>query len=64
MFGWKMLLKMVLPMLESIGEAKIAEDENDTGKDDIIGQSILYAIKIFKAVLDGKDVPKAPAILR
>lgn len=64
MFGWKMLLQMVLPMLEAVGQAKIDEDANNTGKDDIIGQSILYAIKIFKAVLDGKDVPKAPAILR
>lgn len=64
MFGWKMLLKMVLPMLEAIGQAKIDEDANDTGKDDITGQAILFAIKIFKAVLDGKDVPKAPAILR
>jgi len=64
MFGWKMLLQMVLPMLEAVGQAKIDEDANNTGKDDIIGQSILYAIKIFKAVLEGKDVPKAPSILR
>lgn len=61
--SWKMLLRMVMPMLESIGQAKIDEDSNETGKDDITGQSILYAIKIFKAILDGKDVPKAPALL-
>lgn len=64
MWNWKMLLKMVMPMLESIGQAKIDEDANNTGKDDITGQSILYAIKLLNAVLEGKDAPKAPSILK
>lgn len=64
MFGWKMLLKMVMPMLEAVGQAKIDEDENHVGKDDITGEAILFGIKIFQAVIDGKDIPKAPAILK
>lgn len=64
MFGWKMLLNMLLPMLESIGQAKIDEDANDTGKDDIIGQSLLYAVKLLKAVANGQAPPKAPDVLR
>ncbi len=51
MFNWKMLLQMVLPMLEMIGTSKINEDDNDTGKDDILGQSILFGVKIFRAIL-------------
>lgn len=64
MFGWKTLLNMLLPMLESIGQAKIDEDANDTGKDDIIGQSLIYAVKLLKAIVNGKDLPKAPDALR
>jgi hypothetical protein len=51
MFGWQTILAMIMPMLEAFGYKKIAEDENDTGKDDIIGQSILFGVKIFRAVL-------------
>lgn len=60
MFGWKTLLQMILPMLEAVGQGYIDRDDNDEGKDDIEGQSILYAIKIFRAVLAGKEMPKAP----
>jgi hypothetical protein len=62
--SWKILLAMIVPILKSIGQAKIDEDENHVGKDDITGESILYGIKIFEAVAAGKDVPKAPAILK
>jgi hypothetical protein len=51
-------------MLKAIGQAKIDEDENHVGKDDITGESILYGIKIFEAVLAGKEVPRAPSILK
>ncbi len=64
MFGWKTLLGMVLPMLESIGQAKIAEDENSTGKDDVIGQSLVFAAKLLRAILEDKPLPKAPNVLR
>lgn len=53
MFGWKTLLLMVMPMLEQLGFAKVNEDENETGKDDIIGQAILFGVRIFRAVLSG-----------
>lgn len=64
MFGWKMMLAMIIPILKSIGQAKIDEDENNYGKDDITGESILYGIRIFEAIAAGKDVPKAPTILK
>jgi len=53
MFNWRMLLLMVMPMLEAVGTSKVNEDENDTGSDDIIGQAILFGVKIFRAVLSG-----------
>lgn len=64
MFGWKVLLNMLLPMLESIGQAKIAEDANSTGKDDLIGESLVFAAKLLRAIVEGKDLPKAPNGLR
>lgn len=64
MFNWKMILLMILPMLEAAGQAKIAEDENDTGKDDAIGQSMLYVVKLVKAIVLNNPLPKAPDVLR
>lgn len=55
---------MILPMLEAAGQAKIAEDENDTGKDDAIGQSMLYVVKLVKAIVLNNPLPKAPDVLR
>jgi hypothetical protein len=64
MFNWKMILLMVLPMMEAAGQAKIEEDANSTGKDDITGEAILYAVKLVKAIVMGKsDLPKAPKAL-
>jgi hypothetical protein len=62
MFGWKMLLQMVMPMLEALGMAKVNEDANDTGKDDILGQAILFGVKIFRAVLSN-DTDKLDKLL-
>lgn len=53
MFGWKMLLGMLLPLLEAVGVAKVNEDENETGKDDIFGQAILFAVRMLRAILAG-----------
>ena len=64
MFGWKTLLNMLLPMLEAVGTAKINEDANSTGKDDLIGESLLFAVKLLRAIVNGTDLPKAPAGLR
>jgi hypothetical protein len=62
MFGWKMLLNMLLPMLEAMGQAKVNEDENDTGKDDIVGQAMLFGVKIFRAIATG-DTDKLQKML-
>lgn len=62
--NWKTILKLVLPMIEAAGEDKKAEDENDTGKDDAIGVSLVYAAQLLRAILTNKDLPKAPKELR
>lgn len=64
MFNWKLILLMALPMLEAAGQAKVDEDANDTGKDDAIGQSMLYAAKLVKALALGSELPKAPKALQ
>jgi hypothetical protein len=58
--GWKMLLSLVLPLIEAAGQAKIDEDANDTGKDDAIGVAMIYGVKLFRAIANGKELPKAP----
>jgi len=55
---------MALPMLEAAGQAKVNEDENETGKDDATGQAMLFAVKLIKALALGKELPKAPSALK
>jgi len=62
--NWKTLLTFLLPMLEMAGIEYKNRDENDTGKDDAIGASLVYAAQLLKAILTGKDLPKAPEVLR
>lgn len=64
MFNWKFILTMALPLLEAAGQAKINEDDNDTGRDDAIGEGLLYAVKLLKAIVLNKPLPKAPESLR
>ena len=61
---WKVLVRMALPLLRSAGEAKKAEDENTTGKDDATGASLVYAADLLDALLGNKELPKAPEVLR
>ena len=63
MFNWKTILLMALPMLEAAGHAKVNEDANDTGKDDAIGEGLLYAVKLLKAIVLNQALPKAPESL-
>lgn len=60
---WKYFAKMAIPMIEAAGEAKKAEDENTTGRDDLIGSGLVYAAQILQAIISGKEIPKAPAVL-
>jgi hypothetical protein len=60
MFNWKFLLSMALPYLELAGQAKINEDENTTGKDDAIGEAMIFASKLLKAIVLNQPLPKAP----
>jgi hypothetical protein len=63
--NWKMWLRMVLPMLRMAGESKKAEDENTTGKDDLIGTSLVYAADLLDAILaDKPKLPKVPDALK
>lgn len=60
---WKYFARMAIPMIESAGEAKQAEDENSTGRDDLIGISLVYAAQLLQAIVSGKEIPKAPKVL-
>jgi hypothetical protein len=62
--NWKMLVKLIVPMIRLAGEGKKAEDANTTGKDDLIGVSLVYAADLLDAVVGDKELPKAPAALR
>lgn len=61
---WKTIVRMALPLLRAAGEAKKAEDENSIGSDDVIGISLVYASDLLDALINGKPLPKAPAVLK
>jgi hypothetical protein len=64
MFNWKMFVRMAIPMIENAGETYIDKDENSSGKDDMIGQSLVYVSKLLTAIISDKELPKAPKVLQ
>lgn len=61
---WKYFVRMAIPFLEAAGEEFIARDDNAHGKDDMIGQSLVYVAKLLRAILNDTPLPKAPDILK
>lgn len=60
--NWKFFATMAAGMLESAGMAKEAEDDNDTGADDILGEGLVYAAQLIKWLIGGMkgNAPTAP----
>ncbi len=61
---WKVIARMAIPLVRAAGMAKENEDANTTGQDDLIGISLVYAADLLQSLIDGTDVPKAPAALK
>ena len=59
--NWKFFAMMAAGMMRSAGFAKQAEDENNTGKDDIIGQGLVYAANFIEWLINGA-VGTRPAV--
>lgn len=55
-----MLLVMALGPLEAAGMAKIREDENDTGKDDATGVTMVWIAQATRALVNDKPLPRLP----
>lgn len=65
MFNWKFFVNLAIPFIEAAGRDYVGKDLNDVGRDDIIGQSLLYAAKLLRAVVDDTvTLPKIPSILK
>jgi hypothetical protein len=58
--NWKFFVRMALPMLRMAGEEYKNRDDNNTGKDDLIGTSLVYAADLVEAAIAEK--PKMPAV--
>lgn len=61
---WKVIANMAIPALQLAGEAKKAEDDNDTGKDDAIGVTLVFVGELLNALINGKPLPSIPDALR
>ncbi|HRH40416.1 MAG TPA: hypothetical protein PKY82_02140 [Pyrinomonadaceae bacterium] len=62
--NWKMWVSMAIPAIRNAGISKKNEDANNTGRDDIIGSSLIYIADLLEAILSDKELPKAPSVLR
>lgn len=62
--NWKTILLMIGPWLTMAGMAKKAEDTNDTGQDDIIGNTLVYIGSLCTALVAGRPLPVAPKHLQ
>lgn len=61
---WQLILTMISPWLTTAGHVYISKDENNTGLDDAIGQTLVWLPSLFAALIEGHDLPKAPPALR
>lgn len=62
-FNWKFFVNMAIPFIDAAGNDYINKDADDAGKDDMIGQSLVYVAKLLKAIVTDKPLPKAPDAL-
>lgn len=51
--NWKFFVQLAIGFLESAGMAKKAEDDNDTGVDDLVGDALVFASRVAKLALSG-----------
>lgn len=54
---WKVFALMAIGMLKSAGIAKVNEDDNDTGSDDLIGNGLVYAAQFLEWLLSDRAKP-------
>lgn len=63
--NWKTLLASIVPLLMLAGQLKKSEDDNDTGTDDIIGNTMIYVGQLITWIVGGATgaAPQPPAAL-
>lgn len=61
---WKSLALIAAIYMREAGESFKAKDANTTGRDDLIGVSLVYAADLIEAIIADREIPKAPAGLR
>lgn len=65
----KMLLGMLIPLVKSIGLAKEMEDPDNIGKDDLVGQILVFIGDLGQFAVDTLNSvpatkPKVPDVLK
>lgn len=61
---WKVLAGMAIPLIRMAGVQKQNEDANTSGKDDLIGTSLVYAADLLDWIVNNKKQPAVPEALR
>lgn len=62
---WKVLAGMAIPMIRMAGESKKNEDPGTSGKDDLIGVSLVYAADLLDWIVNNKPTqPPVPEALK
>ncbi len=65
----KLILGMLIPLATMQGQAMEAQDDNDTGTDDLLGEGLVFIGKFAQFLLDKSNgkvatAPKLPVSLK
>jgi hypothetical protein len=64
-FNWKFFVNLALPFVEAAGNDYVNKDTNDAGRDDMIGQSLIYVAKLLREIIaDKPTLPTVPDVLK
>lgn len=62
--NWKFFAQMAIPWIRMAGQQQRDKDPGNTGKDDLIGVSLIYAADLLDWVVNDKQQPKTPEVLK
>lgn len=61
---WRVIAGMAIPLVRMAGVQKQNEDIGTSGKDDLIGTSLVYAADLLDWIVNNKKQPAVPESLR
>lgn len=62
--NWKFFAQIGIGYIRGAGEKYKAEDSNNTGSDDLKGIALCFAADLVESIIQDKEFPKVPTVLK